>query len=326
MTWIVWRQQRPAVITLAVGLVVAVATILLLRAGMLADLQARNIVACVQQSLESCRGEVTRDFRNSWYDLIHIAQLAVVVAPALIGVFIGAPLFAREFEQGTHVLAFTQSVSRTRWMATKFVVAAVPALLFVAVLQLLVRSWVNAAGQLGPLAGGPFYFSTFDAQGVSPIAYTLFAYTLGVFVGALFKRTLVAITLTLGVFVAVRGVLGIRREHLIEPTRVLSNDLTNAYDSIEPGQPVLNTGFLDAKGAVVTDAGAAKSPCVPNVRVEVSVEDRTACWQQNGLARAFRDVLPVDQAPTLHLLEASIFAGLAVLFVLGTVWAVRRQV
>jgi ABC-type transport system involved in multi-copper enzyme maturation permease subunit len=145
MTWIVWRQQRPAFITLAVGLVVAVATILLLRAGMVADLKALNIVECVQQSLESCRGSATRDFRNSWYDLIHIAQLVVLVVPALIGAFIGAPLFSREFEQGTHVLAFTQSVSRTRWMATKFVVAGFPALLFVAVLQLLVRSWVNAA-------------------------------------------------------------------------------------------------------------------------------------------------------------------------------------
>jgi hypothetical protein len=326
MTWIVWRQQRPAFTALAVGLVVAVAAILLLRAGMIADLKARDIVECVQQSLERCRGGAARDFRNSWYDLIHVAQLAVIVVPALIGVFIGAPLFAREFEQGTHVLAFTQSVSRTRWMATKFVVAAIPAVLFVAVLQLLVRSWVNAAGQLGPLVGGPYYYGTFDAQGVSPIAYTLFAYTLGVFVGALFRRTLVAIALTLGVFVAVRIGVGVRREDVIEPTRVLSNELTDPYDSVEPGQVVKNTGFLDAKGAVVADADAAKTKCVPDVRVEVSVEERTACWQQNGLARSFRDVLPVDQATTLHLLEASVFAGLAVLFALGTVWAVRRQV
>ncbi len=326
MTWIVWRQQRPVLVTLAAGLVVAAAAILLLRAGMLADLKARNIEECVGQFLESCRGPAARDFRKSWYDLIHIAQIAVVVVPAMIGLFIGAPLFAREFEQGTHVLAFTQSVSRTRWMATKFVVAAFPAVLFVAVLQLLVRSWVNAAGQLGPLVGGPYYFTTFDAQGVSPIAYTLFAYALGVFVGALFKRTLVAIALTLGVFVVARGFLSMRREDVIDPVRVLSDDLTDPYASMGPGQVVVNTGFLDAKGAVVTNPGLAQSKCVPNARIEVSVEDRTACWQQNGLARSFREVLPVDQATTVHLLEASIFAGAAVLFVLASVWAVRRQV
>lgn len=325
MTWIVWRQQRPAFITLAVGLVVAAATILLLRAGMVSDLKAGNLVECVQQSLDSCRGQAARDFRDSWYDLIHIAQIAVIVVPAMIGVFIGAPLFAREFEQGTHVLAFTQSVSRTRWMVTKFVVAAFPALLFVVVLQLLVRSWVNAAGQLGPLVGGPFYFSTFDAQGVSPIAYTVFAFTLGVFVGALSRRTLVAITLTLGVFVVLRGFLAVKRQNLIDPVRVQSDVLTDPYDSMGPGQVVMDTGFLDAKGAVVANPGAAQAPCVPAVRVEVSIEDRTACWQQNGLARSFRDVLPIEQATTMHLLEASIFAGVSVLFVLGTVWAVRRQ-
>jgi uncharacterized membrane protein len=326
MTWIVWRQQRPVFIALAGGLVVAAAAILLLRAGMVAQLQADKIADCVAQSLPSCRGEAAREFQKTWYDLMHGAQFVVVVVPALIGVFIGAPLFAREFEQGTHVLAFTQSVSRTRWMATKFVVVALPAVLFVAALQLLVRSWVNAAGKLGPLVGGPFYFTTFDAQGVSPVVYTIFAFTLGAFVGALFRRTLVAITVTLGVFVAARGGVAMRRDGFGEPVRELSTDLTDPYAGLEGGgQRVLDTGFLDAKGAVVADPGAAQAPCVPSTRVEVSVEDRTACWQQHGLANRYRDVLPVDQATTIHLLEAAIFAGLAAVFVLGLVWAVRRQ-
>jgi hypothetical protein len=92
-----------------------------------------------------------------------------------------------------------------------------------------------------------------------------------------------------------------------------------------PGQVVVNTGFLDAQGAVVANAGAAQQPCVPDVRVEISVADRTACWQQHGLAKSFREVLPWEGATTMHLLEASFFAGVSVLFVLGTVWAVRRQ-
>ena len=43
----------------------------------------------------------------------------LAVAPALIGVFWGAPLVARELEAGTHRLAWTQSVTRTRWLAIK---------------------------------------------------------------------------------------------------------------------------------------------------------------------------------------------------------------
>jgi len=325
MTWIVWRQQRPVFITLAVGLVVVAAAILLMRAGMVADLRAGNLLDCVEQKLPSCGGGAARDFQDTWYDLMHGAQYVVLVVPLLVGLFIGAPLFAREFEQGTHVLAFTQSVSRTRWTATKFVVVALPAFLFVAALQLLVRSWLNAAGKLGPLRGGPWDPTIFDAQSVSPVAYTIFAFTLGAFAGALFRRTLVAIMVTLGVFVAVRVVLKVRQDQFGEPVRVLSDDLTDPYAGAGVDQKVLDTGFLDAKGAVVADPGAAQSPCVPNARVEVSVEDRTACWQQHGLARRFREVIPVEQAATIHLLEAAIFAGLAAVFVLGLVWAVRRQ-
>ena len=322
MTWIVWRQQRPVFITLAAGLVVAVAAVLLWRAGMVADLSARNLLDCVDKGLEACRGRAANEFQSAWYDKMHIAQGAVIAAPALMGVFVGAPLFAREFEQGTHALAFTQSVSRTRWMATKFVVAALPALLFVVVFQVAVHSWLDAAGGLGPLATGPYYFTTFDAQSVSPIAYALFAYTIGVFTGALFKRTLVAMTLTLGVFVAVRTALTGLREHLITPVRLTSDDPTRSL-VLGNGPLVVNGGYLDSSGAVVADPAPLMN-CAARGDEPVQT-DLLGCYRKNGLAQAYADIVPADQATTLHLLEASIFAGLAVLFVLGSVWAVRRQ-
>ena len=43
----------------------------------------------------------------------------VALAPAVIGAFWGAPLVARELEAGTHRLVWNQSVTRTRWLATK---------------------------------------------------------------------------------------------------------------------------------------------------------------------------------------------------------------
>lgn len=322
MTWIVWRQQRPVFITLVAGLVVAVVAILLLRAVMVADLSAGNLLDCVAKGIDACNSPAANDFQTAWFDKMHLAAATVLAAPVLIGVFVGAPLFAREFEQGTHALAFTQSVSRTRWMATKFAVAALPALVVVVVYQLVVHSWLDAAGQLGPLSTGPFYFTTFDAHGVSPVAYTLFAYTLGMFAGAVFKRTLVAMTLTLGLFIAVRFVIGGVRESLITPTRVLSDDLDSR--TVERGPLVVESGFLDAKGAVVADPTPMMN-CAGKGDTQGAV-DFAACYRENGLAQRYADVIPVDQATTLHLLEASIFVGLAVLFVLGSVWAVRRQV
>jgi hypothetical protein len=321
MTWIVWRQQRPMFITLAIGLLAGVAAVLLLKAGTAADLAARNLVDCVSSGVESCRGRGLNEFQSTWYDRMHLAQGVVVALPALIGVFVGAPLFAREFEQGTHALAFTQSVSRTRWMATKFVVAALPALVFVVVLQVVVHSWLDVAGQLGPLSTGPYYFTTFEAGGVSPVAYTLFAYALGMFAGAVFRRTLVAMTLTLGLFTAVRFLLNGLRESMITPTRVVTDDPTTS-GAAERGPLYVGGGYLDASGEVVTDAGS-KMNCAssdPNVPV-----DLPACYRRNGIEKAYADIIPVDQATTLHVLEASVFAGLAAAFVLGSVWAVRRQ-
>lgn len=323
MTWIVWRQQRPVFITLAIGLVVGVATILLLRAGMLAELNTRNLLDCVDRGVEACRGKAVDEFQTTWFDRMHLAQAGMLALPVLLGVFVGAPLFAREFEQGTHALAFTQSVSRTRWMVTKFAVAAAPALLTVVVAQLVVRYWLDGAGKLGPLSTGPFYFSTFESGGVSPIAYTLFAYTLGMFAGAVFRRTLVAMTLTLAIFVVVRFVLSGTRELMLTPTRVVSDDV--GEPPITRGPLYVRSGYLDSSGAAVSPADLAeKMNCAGQADVNGKV-DWDTCYRNNGLTKSFVDQIPVEQAGTLHLLEASIFTGAAALFVLGSVWAVRRQ-
>ncbi|GHH44615.1 ABC transporter permease [Lentzea cavernae] len=322
MTWIVWRQQRPVFITLVAGLVVSVAAVLLLRAGMVADLQAGDLAGCLPFGSE-CGIRAADGFQDTWFDRLRLAQGTVLAAPVLIGVFIGAPLFAREFEQGTHALAFTQSVGRTRWTVTKFLVAGLPALVVVGVYQLVVHSWLEAAGELGPLSASTFYFTSFDAQGVSPLAYTLFAYTLGMAAGALFKRTLVAMTVTLGLFIAARVLIGDVRESLVTPTRLITNDLD--VNAVVPGRPlVVDAGFLDSGGAVVADPTPMMN-CTDRADAQGGV-DWSACFRENGLAQRYADIVPAGQATTLHLLEGSIFAGLAVLFVLGSTWAVRRQV
>lgn len=52
-----------------------------------------------------------------------LSALAVLCAPGLIGVFWGAPLITRELETGTLRLAWTQSITRTRWLAVKLALA-----------------------------------------------------------------------------------------------------------------------------------------------------------------------------------------------------------
>ena len=153
MIWASWRQQRLQLITLLGLLVVGVGAIALLRSSMLDSITSAQLTACVTQPLQDCAvPEAAKAFQEEWSNPLDMARLLIICVPALIGVFIGAPLFARELEQGTYVLAFTQSVSRTRWMLSKLVIALVPALVVLIALQYLVTWWLSAAGTLGNLA------------------------------------------------------------------------------------------------------------------------------------------------------------------------------
>ncbi|WP_394616949.1 ABC transporter permease [Lentzea sp. JNUCC 0626] len=321
MTWVVWRQQRTLFLTLAIGLVVGVITILVLRAVSVGELTDRGLLDCVGKGIDACRSPAAAEFQVAWFEKMHIAAVTVLAAPLLIGVFVGAPLFAREYEQGTHALAFTQSVSRTRWMVAKFVVTALPALTAVLVWQVVVHSWLDAVGSLGPLGLGPYYGTIFDGRSVSPVAYTLFAFTSGMLAGAVFKRTVAAMTVTLGLYVATRAVALQTREHLLAPTRVISDDVL--APPMRYGPLHVAGGYLDAKGQVVADPGPLMN-CVGKEDAQ-GVVDTAACFRENGLAQRFNDVIPVEQATALHLVEGAIFVGCAVLFALGTVWVVRRQ-
>jgi hypothetical protein len=123
----------------------------------------------------------------------------VIVGPGLIGMFWGAPLVAREFEDGTFRLAWTQSVTRTRWMAVKLAVAGLASMAAAGLLSLVVTWWSS------PLDRAALnQFATFDQRDIVPIGYAAFAFTLGALAGVLIRRTLPAMFVTLAVFVAAR--------------------------------------------------------------------------------------------------------------------------
>jgi hypothetical protein len=327
MTWIVWRQQRALFITLATGLVLGVAGLLVLRAMMIADIAALGLAGCVQDGVQpgggACSARSANDFLNIWGTRMQLGGQGLVFGlPLLVGVFIGAPLFAREFEQGTHALAFTQSVSRTRWMAAKFLVTALPALAVVVVMQFVVAYWLAAAGGLGPLQMGPFVLSNFDVAGVSPAAYTLFAYTLGMFAGALSRRTLVAMAVVIGVYGVIRFVVYGFRESMGTVKRVTSEDPFGRVP-VDQGW-TLNSGLLNAKGEEVQEE-AQLLDCGLVDGADVGQGAVASCFSEQGVV-GFHDIIPSDAVGGLHLIEASIFVALSVLFLAGTAWAVRRQV
>ena len=126
----------------------------------------------------------------------------------------------------------------------------------------------------------------FAASGVAPAGYAAFAFVLGVVIGALFRRIVPAMAVTLLVFVAVQLIIPnsvrlhypVRSAQISEPisARFLDNNvifinngrLTLPIDV--PGASVNIPGALVLSNEAVT--GPAKSTCcpVPTARLEPS--------------------------------------------------------
>jgi hypothetical protein len=123
----------------------------------------------------------------------------VVVVPGLLGIFWGAPLVARELETGTYKLAWTQSVTRTKWLGTKLALVGLSAALVAGLTSLMATWWSSPVDRVNMNV-----FTTFDQRGLVPVGFALFAFALGVAIGVSLRRTIPAMATVLVSFVAIR--------------------------------------------------------------------------------------------------------------------------
>ena len=205
-------QSRVQMSVAAAGLA-AVAALLLITGPHLANLYQSQIANCsAHHDCATARVAFVRTDLNLWT----LLGFLVLFAPAIIGVFFGAPLVARELETGTHRLAWTQSVSRTRWLAVKLALVGAVGMAVVGLLSLFVSWWASPLDRV--LAE---QYSRFDERSVVPVAYTAFAVALGAACGLVIRRTLPAMAATLAGFVAVRlGFTYYVRGHLLPPSHM----------------------------------------------------------------------------------------------------------
>lgn len=141
----------------------------------------------------------------------------VTIVPALVGLFFGVPLIAREFETGTFRLAWTQSVTRKRWLATKLGIVGIVAMAIGGLLTFMADWW---ASPLDAVNQDRFGVANFSLHGIAPIGYAAFAFALGVTAGVLLRRTVPAMAITGAGFAAARlAVTHWVRPNLASPVR-----------------------------------------------------------------------------------------------------------
>ena len=78
---------------------------------------------------------------NLYVILYFLSVLVILIAPAIIGIFWGAPLIARELDAGTFRLTWNQSITRTRWLTVKLTLIGLAAIF--AAFQALVPLWIR---------------------------------------------------------------------------------------------------------------------------------------------------------------------------------------
>jgi hypothetical protein len=204
-----WMQARTQ-ITAAVGALAVLAIVLVVTGPHLARLYAVSVAPCGAHG--DCTA-VRAAFLRTDSALGTGLGVLVIVVPALIGMFWGAPLVAREMEAGTFRLAWSQSVTRTRWLAAKLGVVGLAGMAVAGLLSLMVTWWASPVDQVRMNA-----FGTFDQRGIVPVGYAAFAFTLGVTAGVLIRRLLPAMTAALAVFITARlSFIHWLRPHLMAP-------------------------------------------------------------------------------------------------------------
>jgi hypothetical protein len=264
MTWLVWRQYRTQA-AIAGALLTAFALVLLVTWVPMASQWHTTLSACTAN--HSCAALVnTLQLGNhAAYDLTILS----VVVPAVIGLLVGAPAIAAETETGTSTFAWTQSITRERWLLTKAGWLLLSAAVWGGCVAGLVTWW---SGPRNALYGNAMQPNDFDMQGIVPIAYAVFAMALGLAAGALLRRTVPAIAVTLAGFIAVRTLLAeFIRPHYI--TAVTTYYGVTANSTPPPAAWVLSSGVVNKAGQMLTVPDTTVTNGLPNVIAGVPVSD-----------------------------------------------------
>jgi ABC-2 family transporter protein len=197
-----------------------------------------------------------RAVNAGFYHWLYMAGTVILyLTPAMIGIFWGAPLISHELETGTYRLAWTQSVTRTRWVAVKLGLGCLAGMATAGLLSLLVTWWCSPIDRLNPFSNNRLSPLPFATRDLTPVGYAAFAFALGVTIGLLLRRTVPAIAITLVIFAAVQVAvpLGVR-PHLFAPVRTVTPlSITNITDvgDLGPANSLTVDTKVDVPGAWV---------------------------------------------------------------------------
>jgi len=330
-----WLQFRMQAALTAVALTI-VAVVLALTGPNLAHLYDTTVASCAAH--HDC-STATTNFTGTDGPLQVFLDFLLLVVPLLIGMFWGAPLISREFETGTFRLAWTQGVTRSRWLAVKLGLGAVASAAIAGLLSLIVSWW---SSKLDYVNADPFNSLRFGVRDIVPIGYAAFAFALGLTTGLLFRRMLPAMLTALVGFAAAHAALTAWvRPYLFTPLH-LSLPITHVTPvSIDQTSPGVIKAFESVRGISLPDAWVYSVQIVDQAghTPTTSFLSRACPLGNYGplnprdctarLAVTFHQLVtyqPGSRYWPMQWYELAIFLGLSVVLSAFCFWRIRRPV
>lgn len=319
MIWLSWRQHRGHLLAAATGIAILSVAYLSMRGSLVSYLHDSGLTACLARPNEGC-GDLIRGLRGKYPALLD-ALPYLNLAPALVGLFWGAPLVAGEVEAGTHRLAWTQGIGRQRWLWTKVALLGTGCVLFGLTVGALDRWFLDPYVRASAIS--PVQRNWVGLFGVAPAGYALFAFALGAVVGTYARRTLPAMMVTLAAFVPLRLAWEQLRYHLLSPVRaVYPLGAARPTGSSRQDWRLDLTGLVDQAGNTVGPAQATQW-CAGTSGADKAGLD--GCLAAHGVQREDWYIRAGDFWH-LQTLDTAVFATLAALLLVALALRITRRV
>jgi hypothetical protein len=245
---------------------------------------------------------------QSRFQALNVLANWFTLIPGLIGVLLAAP-FILDLEHGTYRLAWTQSITRGRWLLGKLALPILAGILAGGALIVLFTWWrapqVNLNGRLD--------IGIYDTQGIVVVGYTLFALALALALGAVWRRSAVSLTVAFVGYFAMRVFVDYwLRDRLVSP-------VTATWKG-GPQPHFLYHAFIISEYATIKGHHISAGGGLLGGHSQLAAPGL-------GAGSSFRAVYePAGNFWPLQLTETGLFAGLAALLILFAAWWTYERV
>ena len=235
----------------------------------------------------------------------------MTIVPGLIGVLLAAP-FLLELENGTYRLAWTQSITRRRWLASKLGLAVAATVVASAALTALMTWWRTPFAHLN----GRMDTSVFDSEGTVAIGYALFALGLALAVGVIWRRAVPALVVAFAGYMAARIFVDTwLRQRFVSPLSAIwpirQPDPARLYHAW-----ILSESPSDKFGHDAHPQLGACVRAIGSTRRLVNPE----CLTRHGAGYSHAIYQPASRFWEFQGIETSLFAGVAIVLILVAAW------